>query len=112
LDAAPVVEALVQVPAAEPLAPESLPASLDVHEALSQEDSANDDAVKVIETLRIGIPLYNVYLNEADEWSRRLVTCLQEWALELHHPLPATAVALAHSLAGSSATVGFNALSE
>ena len=53
-----------------------------------------------------------MYLNEADEWSRRLVTCLQEWALELHEPLPDTAVALSHSLAGSSATVGFTALSE
>ncbi|MFN7856319.1 MAG: Hpt domain-containing protein [Acidovorax sp.] len=73
---------------------------------------AEDDAVKVIDTLRIGIPLYNVYLNEADEWSRRLVTSLQEWSLELHEPLPDTAVALAHSLAGSSATVGFTALSE
>ncbi len=48
----------------------------------------------------------------ADEWSRRLVTCLQEWSLELHEPLPDTAVALAHSLAGSSATVGFQALSD
>ncbi len=83
-------------------------------EAVSQEqeDSASDDAVKIIDTLRIGIPLYNVYLNEADEWSRRLVTCLQEWSLELHEPLPDMAVALAHSLAGSSATVGFTALSE
>lgn len=71
-----------------------------------------DDAVKVIDTLRIGLPLYNVYLNEADEWSRRLVTCLQEWSLELHRPLPDTAVTLAHSLAGSSATVGFDALFE
>jgi len=71
-----------------------------------------DEAVKVIESLRIGIPLYNVYLNEADEWSRRLVTSLQEWALELHEPLPDSAVALAHSLAGSSSTVGFSALSE
>lgn len=75
-------------------------------------DTDVDDAVKVIETLRIGLPLYNVYLNEADEWSRRLVTCLQEWSLELHKPLPDTAVTLAHSLAGSSATVGFNALFE
>ncbi|MFY3386927.1 Hpt domain-containing protein [Paracidovorax sp. MALMAid1276] len=84
----------------------------DIHEALPLEEGAGDDAVKVIESLRIGIPLYNVYLNEADEWSRRLVTCLQEWSLELHQPVPDTAVALAHSLAGSSATVGFTALSE
>ncbi|KQR63187.1 Hpt domain-containing protein [Acidovorax sp. Leaf160] len=81
--------------------------------ALSASASASaDEAVKVIDTLRIGIPLYNVYLNEADEWSRRLATTLQEWALELHEPLPDVAVALAHSLAGSSATVGFTALSE
>ncbi|WP_298210452.1 Hpt domain-containing protein [Acidovorax sp.] len=77
-----------------------------------QEEIANDEAVKVIDSLRISIPLYNVYLNEADEWSRRLVTCLQEWSLELHEPLPDMAVALSHSLAGSSATVGFSALSE
>ncbi|MGD9772694.1 Hpt domain-containing protein [Diaphorobacter sp.] len=76
------------------------------------EAMPTDEAVKVIEHLRIGLPLYNVYLNEADEWSRRLVTTLQEWSLEQHEPLPDTAVALAHSLAGSSATVGFSALSE
>ena len=80
--------------------------------SVPEEETPADEAVKVIESLRIGIPLYNVYLNEADEWSRRLVTCLQEWALELHEPLPDMAVALAHSLAGSSATVGFSALSE
>jgi len=71
-----------------------------------------DEQVKVIGSLRIGIPLYNVYLNEADEWSRRLVTELNEWALELHTPVPDSSIALAHSLAGSSATVGFSALSE
>jgi len=80
-------------------------------EAMSEE-AVPEDAVKVIGSLRIGIPLYNVYLNEADEWSRRLVTVLQEWSLELHRPLPDTAVALAHSMAGSSATVGFKALSD
>ena len=80
--------------------------------AIEEDEATADDAVKVIDTLRIGIPLYNVYLNEADEWSRLLATCLQEWALELHEPLPDIAVALAHSLAGSSATVGFSALSE
>lgn len=112
--------------AAEPVQPEALPEVLPdvlpeiaaspvvpaVAAAPVVEEASFDEAVKVIETLRIGIPLYNVYLNEADEWSRRLVTCLQEWSLELHEPLPDTAVALAHSLAGSSATVGFTALSE
>jgi chemosensory pili system protein ChpA (sensor histidine kinase/response regulator) len=75
-------------------------------------EGASDEPVKVIGSLRIGIPLYNVYLNEADEWSRRLLTELNEWALELHRPVADSSIALAHSLAGSSGTVGFMALSD
>src|SRR5690606_31578045 len=63
--------------------------------------ATGDDAVKVVGPLRIGIKLYNVYLNEADEWSRRLCTGLAEWALEYHEPVHDQAEALAHSLAGS-----------
>ncbi|MDO8904223.1 Hpt domain-containing protein [Hydrogenophaga sp.] len=74
-------------------------------------DEVPDDQTKVIGNLRIGIKLYNVYLNEADEWSRRLVNSLGEWALERHEPLNVEAESLAHSLAGSSATVGFESLS-
>ncbi|MEO5661442.1 MAG: Hpt domain-containing protein [Polaromonas sp.] len=76
------------------------------------EQQKEDDSIKVIDGLRIGIPLYNVYLNEADEWSRRLVNEIAEWALESHQPISASTVAFAHSLAGSSATVGFMDLSE
>ena len=71
----------------------------------------SDEQYKAIGPLRINLPLYNVYLNEADEWSRRLLTCLTEWSLELNQPLPNDAVVFAHSLAGSSSTVGFTALS-
>ena len=71
-----------------------------------------EEQVKVIGPLRLGIPLYNVYLNEADEWSRRLQTELSEWAMELHRPVSDSVVTLAHSLSGCSATVGFSALSE
>jgi chemosensory pili system protein ChpA (sensor histidine kinase/response regulator) len=71
----------------------------------------SQEQLKVIGPLRLSIPLYNVYLNEADEWSRRLQTELSEWALEWHRPVPDSVVALAHSLGGSSATVGFTALS-
>mgnify|MGYP003603573669 CR=1 FL=1 len=76
------------------------------------QDEPGADQVKIIGALRIDIPLYNVYLNEADEWSRRLSFQLTEWALEVDRPVPADAEALAHSLAGSSATVGFSAVSE
>ncbi len=77
----------------------------------SVNSAQHEEQFKVIGSLKIGIPLYNVYLNEADEWSRCLVTELDEWALELHRPLLATTVNYAHSLAGSSATVGFKQLS-
>ncbi|QHE87725.1 hybrid sensor histidine kinase/response regulator [Hydrogenophaga sp. BPS33] len=74
-------------------------------------DTSHDEQTRVIGPLRIGLKLYNVYLNEADEWSRRLNTVLTEWSLERHEPMPDQAEALAHSLAGSSATVGFESLS-
>jgi chemosensory pili system protein ChpA (sensor histidine kinase/response regulator) len=76
------------------------------------ETRESDEQFKVIGDLRLSIPLYNVFLNEADEWSRRLITELSEWALELHRPIADTSVALAHSLGGVSATVGFAALSQ
>jgi chemosensory pili system protein ChpA (sensor histidine kinase/response regulator) len=75
-------------------------------------DMGGDEQIKVIGSLRIGIPLYNVYLNEADEWSRRLVTEVTEWTMERGQPIGDSALALTHSLAGSSSTVGFDALSE
>ncbi|MEJ8847239.1 Hpt domain-containing protein [Variovorax rhizosphaerae] len=70
-----------------------------------------DERIKSIGPLRIGMALYNVYLDEADEWSRQLASDVGAWALEPRLPMPDSAVALAHSLAGSSATVGFQGLS-
>ncbi len=90
----------------EPLQP-----SAATPETVAADAEAYDDQVKQVGPLRISIPLFNIYLNEADELSRRLGTELSEWALELHRPVGETAVALAHSLAGSSATVGFTDLS-
>jgi chemosensory pili system protein ChpA (sensor histidine kinase/response regulator) len=76
------------------------------------EDSEDGDAYKQIGPLRIGIPLFNIYLNEADELSRCLGVELAEWSLEQHRPVGDAAVALAHSLAGSSGTVGYSDLSQ
>ncbi len=108
--AEPVVEALPEVAAQ---AAEEEPAQAPAEEPAPTADveSMPDDQTRVIGTLRIGHKLYNVYLNEADEWSRRLNTVLAEWALERHEPVPEQAEAMAHSLAGSSATVGFESLS-
>ncbi|VWX57452.1 Chemosensory pili system protein ChpA (Sensor histidine kinase/response regulator) [Burkholderiales bacterium 8X] len=77
----------------------------------AEQPSAAEEPVKVIGPLRIGLPLYNVYLVEADEWSRQLVDEVGEWALEPHMRIGDTTINLAHSLAGSSATVGFHGLS-
>ena len=73
---------------------------------------AAEEQFKAVGPLRISLPLYNVYLNEADEWSRRLANGLAEWAMEPHAKVSQDAVAFSHSLAGSSATVGFTVLSE
>jgi chemosensory pili system protein ChpA (sensor histidine kinase/response regulator) len=72
----------------------------------------DDEQVRFVGPLRISIPLFNIFLNEADELSRRLGIELAEWALEYErHPVPDSSVALAHSLAGNSATVGYTDLS-
>ena len=80
-------------------------------EAVAPAGRSDDEQFKQVGELRIAIPLFNIYLNEADELSRRLGTELAEWAMELHRPVGESAIALAHSLAGSSATVGFSDLS-
>ncbi len=78
----------------------------------SARAEAPEEPVKVIGPLRISIPLFNIFLNEADELSRRLVTELAEWGVEAgRHPVPDSSVALAHSLAGNSGTVGYAELS-
>ena len=97
----------------EPLAASTAELDLPFDAAPEAPDAEpQDELVKVVGPLRIGIPLFNIYLNEADELSRRLTTEVAEWAMELHRPIGETPIALAHSLAGSSATVGFKDLSQ
>ena len=89
-------------------------ADVEVIDLSAQPDSeGSDEPVKVIGDLRIPIPLFNIYLNEADEQSRRLGNALSEWVLEgAVRPVGDEMVALAHSLAGNSATVGYADLSK
>ncbi|MBZ8140308.1 hypothetical protein CLD22_10405 [Rubrivivax gelatinosus] len=101
----------------EPLPAEPEPAPAEAFAAPEPEPApaepvADEEPVKIIGPLQIPLPLFNIYLNEADELSRRLGTELAEWALEHEHrAVSDSAIALAHSLAGSSATVGYAELS-
>jgi chemosensory pili system protein ChpA (sensor histidine kinase/response regulator) len=104
-EAEPEPQALPEPPVAAPAFAEAVPADM-------PPVAGVDEQVKVIGPLRIGIALYNVYLVEADEWSRQLAHEIGEWALESHRQVPESAINLAHSLAGSSSTVGFQGLSD
>jgi len=70
-----------------------------------------DEGFKVIGPLRISIALFNIFLNEADELSRKLSIGLAEWAAELNQPVPQSCEVQAHALAGNAATVGYEDLS-
>jgi len=98
----------------EPPAPEPAPAAplLQLVTPTEPEPAAEpEEDVKFVGPLRIGIALFNIFLNEADELSRGLGTELAEWSVELGVPVPASAEARAHKLAGNAATVGFEDLS-
>jgi len=90
--------------------PQALPEPEVVIEAPVPEPEA--EAFRQIGPLRVAIPLFNIFLNEADEQSRRLGTELAEWSHDVSQPVSDLAIALAHSLAGNSATVGFTELSQ
>ena len=67
-----------------------------------------DQPVKEVGPLRIELDLFNVFLAEADDWSRRLLQGLEE-------PKPAADPPLfewAHALAGGAATVGHVGLAQ
>ena len=79
---------------------------------LSISAARTDDNVKRIGDLEISVPLHNIYLAETDELVRLLGQDLAEWRHEPERPVSIQAVHASHSLAGSSATVGFTALQE
>ncbi|WER46732.1 Hpt domain-containing protein [Cupriavidus sp. WKF15] len=79
---------------------------------LSGALSAEDDNFKVIGPIRIGLPLYNVYLQEADDLLRQFATDISEWRHE-NHPCPSElALRVAHTLQGSASTVGLEPVRE
>jgi len=74
--------------------------------------SSDDDNYKEIGPVRIGLPLYNVYLQEADDLLRQFGTDISEWRHE-GHPCPSElALRVAHTLQGSASTVGLEPVRE
>ncbi|KRB90549.1 histidine kinase [Noviherbaspirillum sp. Root189] len=71
-----------------------------------------NDNVKRIGDLEISVPLHNIYLAETDELVRVLAHDISEWRHEPDREVSVQSVHAAHSLAGSSATVGFMSLHE
>ncbi|GIZ51008.1 hybrid sensor histidine kinase/response regulator [Noviherbaspirillum aridicola] len=76
-----------------------------------QEPRQNDN-IKRIGDLEISVPLHNIFLAETDELVRLLARDMAEWRHEPERGASVQAVHAAHSLAGSSATVGFHTLQE
>ncbi|WP_460557015.1 hybrid sensor histidine kinase/response regulator [Comamonas piscis] len=108
--AAEALEAPAEVPAAQeiPAQPEAqaeTPAPADA-------DANAEEPAEVANVLGVSTALFNVYLTEAENWSHNLEKVLYSWAQSPNRNFPEDAIAYAHSLAGSSSTVGFGSLSE
>jgi len=67
---------------------------------------AVDDEIKRIGPIEISHGLYSVFLNEADEGIRTLAQDFAEWRFEPGRTALPSSVRRAHSLAGTTATVG------
>ncbi len=70
------------------------------------------DNTKRIGEIEISLPLHTIYMAETDEIVRFLAQDFAEWRHEPTRPVSRHAVHAAHSLAGSSATVGLFAVQE
>jgi len=129
-DGAALVEAAQRVQDGEPfVAPEAAPetpAAVDVPDAAAAvpADEATAFApadnvvafpvseanVKRVGGLEIPLPLYNIYLGETEELVRTLAAEFAAWRAEPLHAATPQALKAAHTLGGTSATVGFEAL--
>lgn len=98
---------------ASPLDVEMVPVQDAVAGATLSEQELQEltSGIKRVGDLSIPTPLFNVYLGEAQAWAYRLHDALTAWQENLSEAQPDMVVTWAHSLAGSSATVGFTALS-
>ncbi|WP_458232511.1 Hpt domain-containing protein [Roseateles sp. P5_E8] len=104
-------EITLVIPALAPDEDEAVATPLSVVDEAEPELLDPDEGYKLIGPLRISIALFNIFLNEADELSRKLSIGLAEWSAELHHTVPQSCEVQAHALAGNAGTVGYDDLS-
>ena len=79
---------------------------------LQAPEVTRNDNIKQIGSIEISVALHNIYLAEADALVRLLSGDVDEWRHEVERPVSVVAVNAAHSLAGTSATVGFKPLQD
>jgi len=85
--------------------------SLYVNTAASSPNKDGQRLPVVVGNLQLSPAFFDVFLQEAIQWSRGLMSELLRWESDADKSPPASARALAHSLQGGSAAVGFTALS-
>ncbi|XYJ11230.1 Hpt domain-containing protein [Telluria sp. B2] len=132
---APLIAAAERVQAGEPFAPDGEPAAeapqpdgiaiggaAAAHEAQAPHSNVfalptvtrpappPDENLRRVGTLEIPLALYNIYIAETDELLRTLERDFGEWRHEPGRPSTPEALKAVHTLAGTSATVRFDAL--
>lgn len=95
-----------------PAAPAEAAPPADAGSAAVPCDECSEDAFRQIGPLRVALPQYNAFLNDADEWSRQLQTEVGEWALQQPAPPAESSALLAQALADGAAALGFAPLAE
>jgi chemosensory pili system protein ChpA (sensor histidine kinase/response regulator) len=99
------------------VAPDEAPAPLPALSPAELPDNVlafplSDANVRRVGDLEIPLPLYNIYLGETGELVRTLAEDFAGWRAEPLRAATARALTAAHTLGGTSATVGFHALRE
>jgi chemosensory pili system protein ChpA (sensor histidine kinase/response regulator) len=82
----------------------------DAAPAPQEPQEPQEPDTKRIGTIALALPLYNIYLGETSELACVLADDFAQWREEPLRPVSAAALKAVHTLAGTSATVGFTAL--
>jgi len=77
-----------------------------------KSEPVKDDDFRQIGDLQVSLPLFTIYLSEANELVRYLSQEFAAWTNEPDRAVPDKAIHSAHSLSGCSATVGLHPMQE